>query len=72
MEGVLRNVCKDIKIGKILIQADRQTGDPQVRAPVIEAPLLSITKRYFWKRGFADGFNGCNWCSGYDGNQSTY
>lgn len=30
MEGILRNVCKDIKIGKILIQADKTTGDPYV------------------------------------------
>jgi uracil phosphoribosyltransferase len=30
MERGLRKVCKDIKIGKILIQTDKATGDPKV------------------------------------------
>ncbi|KJE92953.1 uridine cytidine kinase [Capsaspora owczarzaki ATCC 30864] len=30
MEGSLRDVCKDIRLGKILIQTDEETGEPQL------------------------------------------
>lgn len=31
MEQAVRDVCKDIRIGKILIQTNQQTGEPEVR-----------------------------------------
>ena len=38
LENALQDVCKDIRIGKILIQSDVRTGEPQVpRAPQREA-----------------------------------
>lgn len=30
MEQAVRDVCKDIRIGKILIQTNQQTGEPEV------------------------------------------
>lgn len=30
MEQAVRDVCKDIRIGKILIQTNLQTGEPEV------------------------------------------
>jgi len=30
MEQAVRDVCKDIRIGKILIQTNRSTGEPEV------------------------------------------
>lgn len=30
MESALRDVCKDIRLGKILIQTDEETGEPQL------------------------------------------
>jgi len=32
MEQAVRDVCKDIRIGKILIQTNQQTGEPEVNA----------------------------------------
>lgn len=32
MEQAVRDVCKDIRIGKILIQTNQQTGEPEVSA----------------------------------------
>lgn len=31
MEQAVRDVCKDIRIGKILIQTNSQTGEPEVK-----------------------------------------
>lgn len=31
MEPALRAVCKDVRIGKILIQTNQDTGEPEVR-----------------------------------------
>lgn len=33
MEPALRAVCKDVRIGKILIQTNQDTGEPEVRNP---------------------------------------
>lgn len=35
MEQAVRDVCKDIRIGKILIQTNQQTGEPEVSARTI-------------------------------------
>lgn len=32
MEQAVRDVCKDIRIGKILIQTNQQTGEPEVNS----------------------------------------
>jgi uridine kinase len=32
MEQAVCDVCKDIRIGKILIQTNLQTGEPEVRS----------------------------------------
>ena len=32
MEPALRAVCKDVRIGKILIQTNQDTGEPEVHA----------------------------------------
>ena len=33
MEPALRAVCKDVRIGTILIQTNQLTGEPEVRGP---------------------------------------
>lgn len=33
MEPALRAVCKDVRIGKILIQTNQDTGEPEVSLP---------------------------------------
>ena len=33
MEPALRAVCKDVRIGKILIQTNQDTGEPEVPSP---------------------------------------
>lgn len=33
MEPALRAVCKDVRIGKILIQTNQDTGEPEVPPP---------------------------------------
>lgn len=37
MEPALRAVCKDVRIGKILIQTNQDTGEPEV------PPLSAVT-----------------------------
>lgn len=37
MEPALRAVCKDVRIGKILIQTNQDTGEPEV------TPLSALT-----------------------------
>lgn len=34
MEPALRAVCKDVRIGKILIQTNQDTGEPEVPGPI--------------------------------------
>ncbi|EPZ34164.1 uridine kinase [Rozella allomycis CSF55] len=40
MEVSLRQVCKDIKIGKLLIQTDTKTGDPQLPSDISSRKVL--------------------------------
>lgn len=35
MEPALRAVCKDVRIGKILIQTNQDTGEPEVQNPPV-------------------------------------
>lgn len=35
MEPALRAVCKDVRIGKILIQTNQDTGEPEVQNPSV-------------------------------------
>ena len=38
MEPALRAVCKDVRIGKILIQTNQDTGEPEVLPLSISSP----------------------------------
>lgn len=42
MEQAVCDVCKDIRIGKILIQTNRSTGEPEVCFLIKTFILLSI------------------------------
>lgn len=53
MEQAVCDVCKDIRIGKILIQTNQQTDEPEVRLPYITIiiytqGLLSTIKKIFF------------------------
>ena len=43
MEQAVRDVCKDIRIGKILIQTNQQTGEPEVS-----------TRTFFFRKSILD------------------
>lgn len=50
MEPALMAVCKDIRLGKILIQTNHDTEEPEVRVTVVvfeeeTTPVTSITDR---------------------------
>lgn len=83
MEQAVCDVCKDIRIGKILIQTNQLTGEPEVICvhsihvfifrclnlveSAISVVLFKTAKRY---KGLSRNFNGCdcrNRCSGNDG-----
>ena len=40
MEPALESVCKDIRIGKILIQTNEQTSEPEVREFTLYSPRV--------------------------------
>lgn len=42
MEPALRAVCKDVRIGKILIQTNQDTGEPEVRTYVVANELQNF------------------------------
>ncbi|MEE6523737.1 hypothetical protein FKM82_022767, partial [Ascaphus truei] len=42
MEQALTAVCKDIRLGKILIQTNHNTGEPEVRAGISLSPQRDI------------------------------
>lgn len=42
MEPALRAVCKDVRIGKILIQTNQDTGEPEVHARLNLADMHHI------------------------------
>lgn len=50
LENALQDVCKDIRIGKILIQSDLRTGEPQVPCA---AKREACAKRPHLNSGFA-------------------
>lgn len=81
MEQALCDVCKDIRIGKILIQTNQSTGEPEVcfiiqknfiqltlmTQILFSAVLFKTAKRY---KGLSCYLNGCyssNRCSRNDG-----
>ena len=43
MEPALRAVCKDVRIGKILIQTNLDSGEPEVAKMAHLVPLLFST-----------------------------
>lgn len=47
MEPALRAVCKDVRIGTILIQTNSNTGEPEVKGLVlrVEGALRPVTIR---------------------------
>lgn len=44
MEQALMAVCKDIRLGKILIQTNHDTGEPEVPRPEKQHLINSIKK----------------------------
>lgn len=51
MEQALMAVCKDIRLGKILIQTNHDTGEPEVPRPFshMHSFCLFLTERRPWK-----------------------
>lgn len=47
MEQAVCDVYKDIRIGKILIQTNQHTGEPEVRKTVYDFKVLIIYAYYF-------------------------
>lgn len=44
MEQALMAVCKDIRLGKILIQTNHDTGEPEVRGDGSQLFLLNLLR----------------------------
>ena len=40
MEPALESVCKDVRIGKILIQTNEETSEPEVREFTLHFPRV--------------------------------
>ena len=47
MEPALMSVCKDIRIGKILIQTNYETEEPEVMARLACLPVVHISSLSF-------------------------
>lgn len=78
MEQAVCDVCKDIRIGKILIQTNLHTGEPEVQTgeylviscyKVFVSVILSqVAKRHKGLQGHINGCNSSNGSCGNDGN----
>lgn len=71
MEQAVSEVCKNIRIGKILIQTNQQTGEPEVGSMrfiayyslitfLLPAILFKTPKRYQRLSCYTDGCHRCN------------
>ena len=75
LEPALLSVCKDATLGKILIQSNPNTGEPEVKETCIcvytlwnylscfIASLSSSSSYYCWLPRCSDGCYSSNWCS---------